>query len=1047
MKNKDELPKINKLVSFSIKNPHFVIVACLIVIILGVLSLFQLPKDLLPSANLPAVQILSFYNGMPVNDVTQNLTARFERYTGQAIGIQRQESESLLGVSIVRNFFGPDTGLDSAMAQTTSLVMSVLSHLPPGTQPPLILPFDPMASVPLALVAVSSNDKSIEALYDIARYDVRNVIQAVPGAMAPTIMGGTEREIIVYLDPLKLKEYNFSPISVLNTFSRLSTFIPSGDIKIGDQDYPIISNGLVDHIPDMNNFPLRAENGVPVYVKDIGHVEDSGQIQTNVVLVDGKEQVYVPIYRQPGGNSLQVVDQTRKALTKLEKQLEGVKLTLVADQSIFIRHAISSITEEALIGGGLAALMIFLFLGNPKASGGILLSLPLSILGAFIGLKIAGQTINAMTLGGLALSIGVLVDDSIVVLENISKKIEAGKLPKQAALEGASEVAMPVLTATLATLIVFFPVVFLSGIIHVLFSALAKAVIFALIGSYFIAMTVMPLFASYFLRQISHDHLPRFLKWNHRQLERLTLFYGSMLQIALKYRKIFLCGVGLLFIVAILLMPLLGTELFPRADSGNFILQIRLDSGTRIEKTTAFAQQMDKKLREWIPKHDLKMIISNIGVYYGYPAAFTPNTGTQDVFFDVELTQDRTHTSQYYAKLIRAHLKNEYPKVDVGIQLGGLLTSAINEGQKTPIDVQIQGPDQQTSYQIALPIEKEIKKLRGSTDVRIQERFDMPTIKMDVNRGKAMDLGVTTDDIIKNVVSAVTGSSTFDSKEIWVDPKTGIDYFMGVQFAEKNIGTFDELNNVPIQGEERNRTAPLNQLANISVTKGPTEINHVNYQPVVNIYLDAQGRDVGGLSNDILKIIKKTNLPKGYTVCVRGEIATMHNSINLLAGGFLLAAVLVYLILVIQFRSFLLPSIIMISVPLGLIGIVFMFVCTDTYFSIQSAIGAIFMIGIAVANGVLLIEFISHHTKIHDHFEAGIIAGAQARLRPILMTSLAAILGLVPMAIGYGHGAEANIPLGRAVIGGQFFSTLLTLFVVPILYRCLYRGSPNVQED
>lgn len=1025
----------NSLVYAAIKNPHFVIVACILVIIFGTLSLFWLPKDLLPAANFPAVQILSFYSGMPVENVEKNLTARFERYTGQAIGITRQESKSLVGVSIVKNFFGSQTDLNTAISQTTSLVMSILRHLPPGTQPPLILPFDPMAAVPLALVAVSG-DKNIKELYDVARYDVRNAIQAVPGAMAPTVMGGMQREIIIYLDPKKLKEYNFSPLSVLKTFSELSTFIPSGDIKIGDYDYPIISNALVDHIPEMNDFPLRAENGVPVYLKDIGYIQDSGQIQTNIVMVDGKEQVYVPIYRQPGGNSLRVVDEAKAALAKLEQRLNGVKLTLIADQSVFIRHAISSITEEALIGGGLAALMIFLFLNNPKASFGIILSLPLSILIAFIGLIIAKQTINAMTLGGLALSIGVLVDNSIVILENISKKIEAGKLPRQAALEGASEVAMPVLTSTLATLVVFFPIIFLTGIVHVLFIALALAVMFAMIGSYFIAMTVMPLFASHFLHATT-EQLPRIFVWCNNLVQRLTVFYGNMLKLALDYRRSVLSGVAVLFIIAIALTPYIGTELFPRADAGNFILQLRLASGTRIENTAAFSKEVDKKLREWIIPHDLKMIISNAGVYYGYPAAFTPNTGTQDVFFDVELSQNRFHTSQYYAKLIREKIKKDFPSVDMGIQLGGLLTSAINEGAKTPIDVQIEGPNPHQSFDIATQLQNEIKKLRGAVDVRIQERFDAPMIKMIVDRKKAMDIGVTTEDVVKNVVSAVTGSTTFDSNNIWVDPKTGIDYLMGVQFSENNIKNFDHLNNVPIQGQEKNRTAPLSRLAKITLTKGSAEINHVNYQPVVNIYLDAQDRDVGSLSNSVLKIIQHTDLPKGYLATVRGEIATMKNSIQLLGGGFLLAAALVYLILVVQFRSFLLPSIIMISVPLGLVGIVFMFVLTKTYFSIQAAIGAIFMIGIAVANGVLLIEFISHHTRTNSHFESGIVAGAQARLRPILMTSLAAILGLVPMAIGYGHGAEANIPLGRAVIGGQLFSTILTLFVVPILFRCL----------
>lgn len=1034
----------NGLVSLAINNLHLIVVACLIVIILGVLAIFSLPKDLLPSANLPAVQVISFYPGMPVRDVEQTLTARFERNTGQAIGLQNQESKSLVGVSIVKNFFTPETDQNFAISQTTSLVISVLGQLPPGTLPPYIIPFDPTAAVPLALVVVDQNNKTIEHVYDTARYDVRNTIQAVQGAMAPTVMGGTLREVVIFLDPKKINYYNFAPLNVLNKMARLNSFIPSGDVKIGDYDYQIESNALVKKISDMNDFPLRGELGVPVYLKDVGYAKDAGLIQTNVVLIDGKESVYVPVYRQPGGNTIQIVEHVRNAIKHLENVLKATnptQLKLVADQSIFIRHAINSITEEALLGGGLAALMIFLFLGNPRATFGILLSLPISLFIAFIGLKVTNQSINAMTLGGLALSIGVLVDNSIVVLENISKKLEAGKTAFQAALEGASEVAMPVLASTTATLIVLFPVVFLTGIVKILFSALAKAVMFVMIGSYLAAMTVMPLFASRCLHPVNVAQLPLLFAWIHNLIQRLTNLYGRALTRVLHYRKAFLAAIVILFIAGLFLVPLIGTELFPRADAGSFTLNLRLASGTRIEVTSAFAKNFDKKLREWINPHDLHMIIANAGVGYGFPAAFTPNVGTQDVFFNVELTKDRYHTSQYYAKMIREHVHKEFPGVEMSVELGGLLSSALNMGIRAPIDIQIEGPELQESYKIAQLLVEKIKKIPGAVDVRVQQRFDDPLIYIDINRKKAMELGIFTDEVVKNVDSAVTGSSTFDTSSLWVDPKTGIDYFLAVQIPPKNVSSFKELENIPVKGFERNRVLPLKNIAKISKTTGWTQTNHVNFRPVINIYLDAQGRDIGGLSGDVLRIINQTPLPQYYSANIRGEISEMKNSIRSLGGGFLLAAILVYLILVVQFRSFLQPLIIMVSVPLGLIGIVLMLVLTHTYFSIQAAIGAIFMIGIAVANGVLLIEFITHHIKMNSHIDQGIVDGAKARLRPIMMTSLAAILGLIPMAIGIGHGSESNIPLGRAVIGGQLVSTLLTLFVVPVLYRSMIQNS------
>ncbi|MGZ3658125.1 MAG: efflux RND transporter permease subunit [Bdellovibrionota bacterium] len=1025
--------KSRGLASFAVRNPYLIVVVCLVVVILGGLAVVQLPKDLLPSANLPAVQILSFYSGMPVEHVEKNLTARFERYTGQAIGIVRQESRSLVGVSVVKNFFGTGTDLNTAIAQTTSLVMSVLRRLPPGTQPPLILPFDPMAAVPLALVAVSG-DKSEKQLYDTARYDVRNTVQSVTGAMAPTVMGGSERQVVVYLDSQKLKRFNFSPLDVMERLNHLNTFVPSGSVKMGNLDYQIESNGLVDKIDDMNDFPVRSENGVPIYLRDLGVAKDSSKIQTNIVMIDGKRQVYVPVYRQPGANSIQVVDDIRHSLSELGKGLPGIGLKLVADQSSFIRHAIASITEEALIGGGLAALMVFLFLGSPRATGGILLSLPLALLVSFLGLLASGQTINAMTLGGLALSIGVLVDNSIVVLENIMQKLASGMKPFDASVQGANEVAMPVLAATLATIIVFFPVVFLQGIVKTLFGALAKSVIFAMIGSYFAAVTVIPLFTSRFLRTGGHGKSTVF----QRAMEKATGRYGKLLQRCLHFRKGLLIGISVALLALSTLALRLGTELFPRADAGNLVLSLRQQSGVRVEQTEKFAREVEAKLRTWIPKEDLAMVITNAGVYYGFPAAFTPNSGPQDVFFHIELTEERHHSSQYYAKLLRENIPQDFPGIEMSVETGGLLASALNGGLHAPIDVQVMGPDLRTANGIAVELASKIAKLRGAVDVRVQQRVDAPQLLLDVNRKIAGNFGLTTENVVKNIVSSVSGSATFNPS-IWVDPKSGIDYLLGVQMPEDKITSVEDLMAIPITGTHRERSVPLGSIAKITKADGPSEINHVNLKPVQDIYLDAQDRDIGGLSRDVQTLVDAEALPQGYSVSVRGEVSEMNRSVQSLGGGFLLAAVLVYLLLVVQFRSFLLPGIIMATVPMGLVGIVLMLVCTNTYFSIQAAIGAIFMIGIAVANGVLLVEFMLHHSQETLDLDGAVIHGAQARLRPILMTSLSSMLGLVPMAIGLGKGAEANIPLGRAVIGGQLLSTALTLFVVPMLFRLLYR--------
>ncbi|MGZ3722477.1 MAG: efflux RND transporter permease subunit, partial [Bdellovibrionales bacterium] len=763
--------------------------------------------------------------------------------------------------------------------------------------------------------------------------------------------------------------------------------------------------------------------------------------------------VYVPVYRQPGANSVKVIDEVKLQVKRLEERLDGIKLTVVADQSIFIRHAIDSITEETVIGGGLAALMVLFFLGNPRATIGIMLSIPLSLLCALIGLKSLGLTINAMTLGGLALSIGVLVDNSIVVLENIAKKREMGFGGMKAAMEGASEVSMPVLAATLCTLVVLFPIVFLSGISKILFSALALSVTFAMVGSYLCAMTVIPLFAAKFLSgKVPHIHELWYpLRRAQELMAGLTQLYGKALLRVLNHKKFLFLAISLLLVMGAVLAPRLGTELFPRADAGNFVVKMRLASGTRIEETEKFAKVINEKLRGWIEPKDLSMIITNAGVLYGFAAAFTPNTGVQDMFFNIELSPERKFTTQHYAKIIRQEMAKEFPKVDVGIELGGLLSSALNGGLSSPIDVQIEGSDIHKSHAIAEGLIEKIKILRGVVDARIQQRMDSPQLYLKVDRDKADGLGLSVDNVMKSVVSTVSGSSSF-SPAIWVDPRSGLDFQFGVQMPEASVTSLDELKRVTLTGPHQERGVPLSRVAKITEQKGPSEINHVSLVPVIDIYLDAQDRDVGGLSQEIQTLLDKQEWPTGYRGFIRGEINEMKSTVSALEGGFVLAAILVYLILVIQFKSFSIPAIVMATVPIGLVGIVTMLVATNTYFSIQAAIGAIFMIGIAVANGVLLIEFIIH--KVHEQnshdplmIQAAIIDASRLRLRPIMMTSLASMLGLVPMAIGLGHGSEANIPLGRAVIGGQFLSTILTLFLVPTLFQMMAKITVEKKTD
>lgn len=1029
--NEDQ--KTGGLSGFALRNSHLIVVGCLLVTLLGVLSYLQLPKDLLPAVKSPAVQILSFYPGMPVDDVAANLSARFELYTGQATGIVRQESRSLNSVSVVRNYFSEDTDLNSAIAQTASLIMSVLRRLPPGTQPPLLLPFDPTATVPIAMVAVAG-DRAEKELYDYARYQVINSVQAIRGAMAPTVMGGAERQIVIFLNRDALAKYNFSPLEVLNRVTQLNTFIPSGDVKAGDYDYQITSNGLVDKISEMDEFPIRSGLGETVTLGQVGKATDSHKIQTNVVLIDKKPQVYVPIYRQPGANTIDIVDNVRKAVAKMNAHNPSFKLTVVGDQSGFVRKAIESISEEALMGGGMAALLVLLFLGSFPATLAIGLSIPLSFLFAFLGLRLIGQTLNAMTLGGLALSVGVLVDNSIVVIENIFHKLEHKAGAAQAALQGAGEVALPVLISTICTLIVFTPVLFLQGLVKYLFGALAASVILAMIASYFISMTVVPLYSSRFIRQF---HEPRGLfRVIHHALHRLTHFYGGLVRRCLRHRGLVLAAFTAWIAVCGVFATRVGSELFPKADAGNFILEARLPSGTRIEKSTEFSKHLEDRLRAWIDPHDLEMILTNVGVYYGFPAAYTPNSGTQDMFFNVQFTDDRKRTSQDYAEMLRGKLAQEFPGVEFGFQLGGLLSSALNGGVKAPIQITVQGDDALKRDEIARDLLEKIKNVPGARDGRIEERVDSPQVEIVVDRKKSGELGITTDEVMKSVVSAVSNSSSFNSA-IWVDPKSGIDYFLGVQFPERDFTKLHDILNIPVTGRGQNRSVMLDRLVSLEEKKGNTEISHLDLKPITQLFVTNEGRDIAGLSKDINAVIAGLKLPEGYEVSIKGEYSQMMDTLRLVGGGFVLAIVLVYLLLVVQFRSYAIPLVIISAVPLGMTGLVFFFWLTNTYFSIQAAIGAIFLIGIAVANSVLLVEFILQRAKQGAGFETAIVEGAQARLRPILMTALAAVMGLVPMAIGLGKGSEANVPLGRAVVGGQLIGVPLMLILVPVLFSLL----------
>ncbi len=1038
------------LTGLSLKNPYAVIVMALGIVLIGVIALTRLPVDILPQFTTPAVQILTLYPGMPTEVMENDVTNRLERWTSQANGIARQESKTMVGVSVVKDYFREDIDPNTAMSQVSSLAISDMYYLPPGTLPPMVMPFDPTASIPLALISASSDKLTESELYDIAYYSVRNQLSGTPGVIAPAVYGGKLRRILAYLDPIKLSARDLSSMDVVEALKKFNVMIPTGNAKIGRFDYMINANGMVPEVSQINDFPVKiGKDDAPVLVRDVGHVEDAFAIQTNVVHINGKRQVYVPIYRQPGANTIQVVDGLHERIQEISKRIpKEARLDVIMDQSHYVRKAIENLAHEGLFGALLASLMILFFLGSFRSTLIVFLSIPLSILAAFIGLFLAGATVNIMTLGGLALAVGRLVDDSIVVLENIHRHSLMGKPPLQSAMDGAQEVAMPVLAATITTIVVFLPVVFLTGMGKYLFTPLALTVTFAMLASYVVAVTLIPAYTVRFSGhqapqntegpQLRPTLFQRIMAGFEEGLHTLTRNYGDGLRQVLAFKFPALALALVLFLSSLVLGTQLGTELFPYSDAGQFTIHVRMPTGTRIEETEKFMTELEKYLAQEIPDEERQMIVSNAGVLYDWPAAYTPNSGPHDAFIQVQLTDHRSRQSIDYVRELRQDLHQLYPGIHFDYDTGGLLTAALNFGLPSPIDLQIEGKNLETAHEIAETLLKKMRRIPGIVDARIQQRMDYPEITVDIDRLKAARLGLNIEEVVKNVVTVLNSSINFDPA-FWLDPGNGNHYFLGAQYPEELIDSLETIRNIPITGRRQQHPILFRDIATFTETQAPAEVNHLNIARVVDIYANVDQRDIGSVSQDIERLIGDTELPAGYKATLRGEFASMKQSFAGLGFGLLMAIALVYLVMVAQFKSFLDPFIIMFAVPLGLIGVAWILFLTGTSLNIQSFLGTIFMVGIAVSNSILLVEFANRKREDGLSAEEAVIEAGQVRLKPILMTSLAAILGLLPMAIGMGHGTEANIPLARAVIGGLSVSTLLTLFIVPVLYVLLKR--------
>ena len=1033
---------------FAIRYPYLITVICLIVCVVGTTILVRMPVDLFPPIKIPVVVVATFFSGMPPEQIETDITGRFERFFTLASGIDHMESRSLPGVSLIKVYFQPGFNSDSAVTSIANLAMANLRKLPPGTLPPVVLKFD-ASSLPVCLITLKGEGLKEAELRDLGQYNVRNQVASVPGASVPQPFGGRYRQIMVYVDPLKLESHQLSVMDVVRTVNEANLILPAGDVKIGPYDYNLYANSQVDDVKDINKLPLKTVGNASVLVGDVGKAEDASQIQYNVVRVDGQPSVYLPVLKQGGdANTISVVDGIKAAVGHLLDVPKQMVTKVVFDQSVFVRTAIENLIHEGAIGLVLTGVMILIFLGSMRATIAVFLSIPLSALAAFIALSFGDNTINAMVLGGLALAFSRLIDNSVVVLENIFRHIELGEAPELAAQRGGEEVALPVLAATLTTVVVFFPVLFLYGVSRFLFTALALAVVLSLAASYVVALTVVPLFCAKLIKGHTVDAAgghaepkgwgQRFNAGFNRKFKRMLDRYEGTLDLALLRPLATVLGITGLFVFSLALYPLIGKAYFPRTDPGQFVINLKAPTGTRIERTDQLVERVEQIVREVVPAKDLRIIVSNIGVTPGCSSIYTPNSGPHTAFVQVGL-EDGHHLSSFqYMDRVRARLEHDLPEVSAYFQTGGLVDAILNLGMPAPLDIQVSGMNLEEAHGVAAEIAQKVRALPGVSDVLVPQDIDYPALRLDIDRVRSSELGLNEKEVVGNVITALTSDGMI-APSFWVDPKSGNDYLLTVQYPENFVKNLADLASVPLRGVHSVKPTRLDTVSQIRHFKAPTEVDHYQLKRIMDVYVAPTGEDLSQVLSGVEKILHETKLPENVRVEVRGSARAMQVSFRSFGLGLLLSTLLVYLILVAQFESFLDPFLILLAVPTGLTGVLLILFATGTTLNIMSLMGVVMMVGIVVSNSILIVDFTRRLRKEGRALREAVSLACRVRLRPVLMTSLATLFGLLPMATKLGTGSEAYAPLARAIIGGLAVSVVLTLFIVPAAYYMLYR--------
>ena len=1035
---------------FALAYPYFIIMACLVILVVGVTNIAGMPVDLFPKIDIPVVVVATFYSGMPPAQIEADITDTFERFFTLGSNIDHTESRSLTGVSLIKIYFKPGTNPNAALSNIANLAMADLRRLPPGTLPPVVLGMD-ASSQPVCLVTLKGQGLNETDLKDLAQFQVRNQIANVPGASVPQPFGGRYRQIMVYVDPLKLEAHNMSLMDVVDAVNDSNLILPAGDVRIGTKDYNIYANSQVPNVAALNRLPLKSVGNASVLVGDIGKAEDSGTIQTNIVRIDGQQSVYIPVLKQGGdSNTITIVDGMKTAIKTLVDIPSSLKTAVVFDQSLFVKSAIWNLGNEGGIGLVLTALMILLFLGSIRATFAVLLSIPLSALAAFICIRIGGGSINTMVLAGLALAFSRLIDNSVVVLENIFRHLELGASPEAAAEIGGKEVQLAVLAATFTTAIVFFPVALLYGVSRYLFTALALTVVFSLFASYVVAMTVVPLYCARFIKSSDVLHIaadnqgPRsifkrlvygFNSWFQKMLDRYVIVVNrSILRpVATAF------GILGAVLLSFALFPLLGRSYFPRTDPGQFVINIKCPSGTRIELSNQYIARVEQEIRRTVAAKDLDMIVSNIGITPDLSAIYTSNSSMDTAFVQVSLKEGHKTGSYEYMERLRSRLGQEMPELTTYFQTGGLVDSVINQGLPAPIDIQVSGNDMEQSFTLARQIAVRARALKNVSDVLIPQDLRYPGLELNIDRERASLIGLSPKQVVDNVITALTSNGMI-APSYWIDPNTGNNYMLTVQYFNEKLAhmSMEDFRQIPLRASAGTEYTPLQSVADIKEINTPTEVDHYQIRRVIDVYVMPSTEALQGVNRDITKLLAGINQPKNVRITVRGTVVSMNESFKRFGIGLVLSIALVYLILMAQFASFVDPFIILMAIPPGLSGVLLILLITHSTLNIMSLMGVIMMTGIVVSNSILIVEFAGHlHAEGLPLAEA-VVQSCKIRLRPILMTSLATLLGMIPMALGVEAGSEQYAPLARAIIGGLGVSVVATVFLVPAVYLVIH---------